>query len=143
MTEKKSLSSDVSSIFRYVARDEFRTKPFVVLGGETLTYGSLSELTERTARLFRQVGIDIGDRIVICSEHEIEVIVLYLAAMRCGVTPALIDPTCSLPEARNLVRAAEAKALFADERLLKGTSIKEDLLTGGEVFVMAPGLLSV
>jgi long-chain acyl-CoA synthetase len=139
MFETASPTSAASSLFRHVEREDFRDKPFVVLGDDRLTYGALRNVMARTAGLFRECGIGPGDRIVICSVHEIEVIALYLAALRSGVTAALIDPHSSLEETGNLVRAAEAKALFLDENLIDGARFTEDLLPGGRVFGMASG----
>ena len=41
-----------------------------------------------------------------------------LAAMRYGVTPAMVDPHASADEATALVQAAQARALFADQESL-------------------------
>ena len=137
MSDSASFESDhVPSLFRHIGRADFRTKPFVVLGQKSLSYGSLCDVIARTARLFQESGIGLGDRIVILSEHEIEVIVLYAAALRMGVTAALIDPQSSIDEARNLVRAAEPKALFVDRRFLDATSFEDDLLPGGRAFAV-------
>lgn len=125
-------------MFRYVDAPEFGTKPFVYLEDDYITYGQLRELMARTAHLFAQREIRQGDRIVICSEHELEVIALYLSAMRSGVTPALVDPASAFEEANALVRAAQAKALFADERLLNDPRFKAELLPGAAIVPMAP-----
>jgi long-chain acyl-CoA synthetase len=93
----------------------------------------------RTARLFADFGIVRDDRIVICSASELDVIVLYLAAMRLGVTPALIDPQCSLDEALVLIRAARARALFVDARLADAPQLDEALLSGGRTIRVCGG----
>ena len=127
------------ALFRHVDDPGSGEKAFVCLDDDCITYGRLRELMARTACLFGQLGIRLGDRIVICSEHELEVIVLYLAAMRAGVTPALIDPSSAMDEANALVRAAQAKALFADDRLLRDERFRADLLAGGQTVRMGAG----
>jgi long-chain acyl-CoA synthetase len=139
MSEKTLVGGKGPTLFRFVDAPEHGAKPFVRLGDEVVTYGQLRDVMARTACLFAELGIQRGDRIVICSEHELEVIALYLAAMRAGVTPALIDPGSAVEEANALVRAAHAMALFADERLLRDERFQAVLLPGGHKLPMAPG----
>jgi len=122
-------------LFQYVDSPTFSAKPFVVLDdGGSLTYGALRDYMARTAGHFAECGIEQGDRVVICSENELAVIVLYLSAMRVGVTPALIDPNSSADEALALVRAARAKALFVGQRLADTLQSANELLPGGRIF---------
>src|SRR4051794_28473336 len=123
-------------LFRHVDSPKLSAKLFVASPEARLTYGALRDLIARTARLFANSGIDRGDRIVICSNHEVEAICLYLAAMRVGVTPALIDSNASPSERVALVRAARAKALFADE---VGVVRDSDLEPGGRLFQVSRG----
>lgn len=127
------------ALFRFVDSPSFGDKPFVVLGDECLTYGALREFMARTARLFAECGVRMGDRVVICSENDLAVIVLYLSAMRVGVTPALVDPNSSVDEATALVRAASAKAVFVDDRLAEVVQFTSELLPGGRVFRVGRG----
>ena len=127
------------ALFRFVDSPSFGDKPFVVMGDECLTYGALREFMARTARLFAESDIRMGDRVVICSENDLAVIVLYLSAMRIGVTPALVDPNSSVDEATALVRAARAKALFVDDRLADVVPFANELLPGGRVFRVGRG----
>jgi len=83
------------SVFRHLERDDFAAKPFVLLGDAVLSYGALRDLVRRTAVLFALSGIAAGDRIVICSPYDIEVIALLSAdyglavPRRCTATAAL------------------------------------------------------
>lgn len=130
------------ALFRYVDSPLFAAKPFVVQDDECLTYGTMRELMERTARLFAERGISSGDRIVICSESDFAVIVLYLSAMRVGVTPALIDPSSSAEEAVALVRAARARALFLDDRLADMVQLSSEMLPDGRIIRIGRGRFS-
>ncbi len=138
MSPSQPNASPSAALFRFVERADFGDKPCVVLGEQVLHYGGLLDLMRRTGELFAELGIVLGDRIVICSDHEIETLALYLAAMRLGVTPALIDPQSSADEARVLVRAARAKALFADDRLLTAGDFRSDLEPGAHVVPVRP-----
>src|SRR5689334_13620331 len=126
----------VAALFQHVGRTDVRDKPFVVLGDEALSYGALSDLIARTARLFQKSGVELGDRIVICSQHEIETIALYAAALRAGVTAAVIDPHSSVDEARILIAASEPKALFIDRGWGGAEGVAEELFRNGNTVLM-------
>lgn len=138
MIDKSMKGEGCPVLFQYVAREECQKKPFVILDDDWLTYGALQEVMARTARLFQESEIGMGDRIVICSKYEIEAIALYASALRVGVTAVLIDPHSALPEARTLVKAAQAKGLFADKEILEAAPFINDLLTGGSIFEVLP-----
>lgn len=136
MLDKNSVTNMAPAMFEYVQRDDFNDKPFVILGECKLTYGSLWQIMQRVARLFDASGIHAGDRIVICSALEIESIALYLAALRAGVTAALVDPHSVIGEVRKLVNAAQAKCLFMDASRVNEAAYQDDLLPGGKVITM-------
>ncbi len=131
-------ATPAETLFRFVEQPDFADKPFVLLGEQVLRYGDLHALIRRTGELFKELGIGLGHRIVICSGHDFEAVALYLAAMRLGVTPALVDPHSSAAEARLLVRAAKARALFLDEDLHGRESFAMDLLPGGHELRIRP-----
>jgi long-chain acyl-CoA synthetase len=126
------------ALFRFVESPDFASKPFIVLGDKQITYGDLHLSMRQLVGLFAAHGVMAGDRIVICVEHDMDVIPLYLGAMRCGVTPALIDPDSSIDEATALVKAARAKALFAGRRLLGAVSLQAELVAGGTIHEIDP-----
>ncbi len=136
MSSSTSSPPSVRAMFRHVERTELAAKPFAVLDDRCLTYGVLGATIERTARLFFEAGVRQGDRVVICSELELEVIALYLACMRLGVTPTPIDPKSSPDEAVTLVAAARARAVFADPQVFDLAPLGQHLLEGGVCFRM-------
>ena len=138
MSPSDPSAQPAADLFRFVERADFGDKACVVLGDQVLHYGGLLDLMRRTGEMFTELGIAMGARIVICSDHEMETLALYLAAMRLGVTPALIDPQSSADEARVLVRAARAQALFGDDRMLAAGGFEADLEPGGHVVPVRP-----
>lgn len=99
------------------AKAEKPGKALLVAQNGTLTYGALVERTSRLAGVLRQNGIAEGDRAIISSKDEIEVIAVFLGLLRNGVTPIIIDPRLPLPEAEGLIRASRAKCAFIDPEL--------------------------
>ena len=92
-------------------------RPFVV-GPRPLTYGALIDRTRRLSALFRELGLLRDDRAVIATDDDGAAITIFLALLRAGITAVVLDPQASRPELETLIRAADAKALFVDERVI-------------------------
>ena len=92
-------------------------KPFLV-GPQTLTYGALIDRTGRLGTLFRELELRQDDRAVIATDDDIAAISIFLALLRSGITAVVLDPQASRPELETLIQAADAKALFVDDRLI-------------------------
>lgn len=105
----------VRRLFRYVESAGHADRRFVVQGEVALTYGRLHVLLDQVVAVLADARAQIGDRAAICTKHDLLTMVLYLGAMRCGVTPALIDPDSAPVERLALVQAARASVLFVDE----------------------------
>src|SRR3954466_5771299 len=62
-------------------------KPFLIEGTATVvSYAELEHATGRYAAQLRALGGDIGDRIVVQVDKSPEAVLLYLAAVRAGLT---------------------------------------------------------
>ncbi|MBZ0220870.1 MAG: AMP-binding protein [Candidatus Methylomirabilis sp.] len=105
---------DIAAAFENAAAAK-PTKPLVVTGNGTLTYGGLLERTDRLSGLLKGAGIKAGDRAIISSRDDIEVAAAFLGLLRNGVAPVLIDPRLPDPEAARLVVAAKAGCAFLDK----------------------------
>lgn len=102
-----------------------------VTGTASLSYGELFERIGRATQLFRDQGLQVGDRAVVCTRDETETIVLYLAMLRCGLTAVFIDPHGSLSETILLLDAAKPRAIFMDAAMLgdvESASTDKDIL---------------
>jgi len=107
---------DVISAFER-ARAVKPGKALLVASNGELTYGALVERTRRLAGLLKESGISEGDRAIISSRDEIEVVAAFLGLLRNGVTPVIIDARAPLPEAEALIRASKAACAFIDPEL--------------------------
>jgi acyl-coenzyme A synthetase/AMP-(fatty) acid ligase len=92
-------------------------KPLMA-GPRTLTYGALIDRTRRLSTLFRELGLLRDDRAVIATDDDIAAITIFLALLRSGITAVVLDPQASRPELETLIQAADAKALFVDDRVI-------------------------
>jgi long-chain acyl-CoA synthetase len=105
--------ADFQSKFRQIFESVSKRKPFVA-GDLKLTYGELEDRIGRTVGLFRELGLSVGDRIMVTSTHELEVSVLYLAMLQAGLVAVVVDPHSSKQELATLLGWTEPKYLFID-----------------------------
>jgi len=77
------------------------------------TYAEALAATASIAQRFAELGLIAGDRIVICGENCPEWALIYLAAMRSGLTAVPLDPQLSGEEVVASARFAEAKLICA------------------------------
>lgn len=109
------------------------SKTFIV-GSRDLTYSTLFDRIGRLTSLFRNIGLGLGDRVVISSKDDLSLVTLFVALLRNGITAVVLDPDAPIVELRKLIEAADAKALFLDaDRMgaggLEGASRPDAVLT--------------
>ena len=109
--------SKFPDIFQQRESDTKSGKEFWVGKDITITYGELYDKVARTTTLLRNLGLEKDDRVVIASDDGLAVIVLFFAMLRSGVTVVFLDPNSTWNEAKILIGAADAKAVFLDEEL--------------------------
>ncbi len=112
---------DFSAVFA-ATRTQPRGKAFLTAGSHILTYGQAEDLTARLCGFFAEKGLRRGDRAVILSHDDIAAVTLFLSCLRFGLTAVIINPEASQEEQENLIKAARARALFADKAFLSPIS---------------------
>ena len=92
--------------------------------GATLSYRQLDEGSNRLAHLWRQLGLEPGDRIGVILGNCPEFPLVYWAAQRSGLLMALISTHLKAPEAAYILQDCGARALvFASESAGAGTGL--------------------
>jgi fatty-acyl-CoA synthase len=101
--------------------DVFRTNAAAVptrlaatLGDRALTYAELERYGNRLARVLRHRGLVRGDRLLSWTDTTLDVLPLYVACAKLGVTFAPMNPRFGASEASDLASFARASALVAD-----------------------------
>ena len=79
-----------------------------------LTFGELAMQTSRFAQLLRDLGVDVGDRILIRLANCIEYPTVFLGAMKRGAIPVPTSPLLTGEEVLHLVRDAGARVVVTD-----------------------------
>ncbi|MCZ6784732.1 MAG: AMP-binding protein [Proteobacteria bacterium] len=101
------------------ARDQVRpSQPFLEASDGVLTYGELFDRIDRLASLFRERGVNEGDRVLLCTQSDRECVALYMAAVRWGAAAVVADPEATADELGQLVRVTEPRLAFIDRRAL-------------------------
>lgn len=94
-----------------------RRKPLLA-GPHPLSYGDLFSAVRKTATLCADLGLKPGDRVMVITEDDRSLIMLFLSFLRTGLTTIVLDPHGPLSEAEALMRASDPQALFADAAYL-------------------------
>jgi long-chain acyl-CoA synthetase len=109
------------------------SKPFVV-GATTLTYGDLFDRVRRLTTFLRQRGLPRRERVLLVSRDENEVICLFFALLRNGMTSVIVDPASPAPEIEGLARAAAPVGIVGDADILDGLPVAD--LIGDDGFAL-------
>ncbi|HEX2685138.1 MAG TPA: AMP-binding protein, partial [Kofleriaceae bacterium] len=85
----------------------------------TYTYGRVGEMAWQGASKLRQLGIGVGDRVVLMSENRPEWGISYFAILLAGATAVPLDRELSVSEVVNLVKVSRAKALVLSRKVVE------------------------
>lgn len=110
-------------------------------GAESLDYRELFLRVRRLGTLFDRCGVKPGERILVASQSDTAVTVLFIAALRYGVTAVVIDPHVPPRELRRLADFVEGSLHFVDSRLIEAASF-EDVSRGDARWIPIYGELS-
>ncbi|HVM57878.1 MAG TPA: AMP-binding protein [Gaiellaceae bacterium] len=89
----------------------------LVFGGRRLTHAGLDARANRAANALRGLGLGRGDRVGLLLDNSVELVELYLAAMKSGVVVVPLSPLLRAEGLLNLLLDAGVSALVASERL--------------------------
>ncbi len=83
------------------------------------TYGQFGELVWQGAGVLRQLGVGVGDRVVIMSENRPEWGTSYFATVVAGATVVPLDKELTLAEVVNLTKVSRAKVLVLSRKVVE------------------------
>ena len=87
----------------------------------SLTRKELDSLSNRVANALPLLGVDRGDSVAIDMPMNVEAVAIYLGIIKAGCVALTIAESFSAPEVRTRLRVGEAKALFTQDRILRGS----------------------
>ena len=83
--------------------------------GITLTYGQLATRIDQLHSLFKEKGLEKGDKVALCSRNQANWGVCFLAALTYGAVPVPILHEFKPENIHYLVNHSDSKILFVDE----------------------------
>lgn len=83
-----------------------------------LSQGELCARIRRCAGLVRDWGLRPGARVLLASREDRSTAVLFLALLRCGQTPVLLDPDTGPERARRLLEVSAPEACLVERELI-------------------------
>ena len=87
----------------------------------SLTRKELDALSNRVANGLSRLGVDPGDTVAIDMPMNVEAVAIYLGVIKAGCVALTIAESFSAPEVRARLRIGKAKALFTQDRILRGS----------------------
>jgi len=105
-------------------------QPFILFGGETLTYGEVEGRSEALAASLYGLGIEPGDRIALVLPAWPEFVISLFAAAKIGAVVVPLNPRLTAPELQYMLRHSEAVLAVTAESLhgVDYLQLFEDLL---------------
>jgi malonyl-CoA/methylmalonyl-CoA synthetase len=87
-------------------------------GGRALSYDDLDAESARYASALRELGVQPGDRVLAQAERSVDLILLYLGALRAGAVYVPLNPAYTLSELEHYIADAEPRVIVcAPDRL--------------------------
>ena len=93
--------------------------------GMTLHYRDVARRIEKLHIMFEECGLQVGDKVALCSRNQANWAVAFLAAMTYGAVPVPLLHEFKSANIHHLVNHSEAKILFVDEVIWEGLSESE------------------
>lgn len=93
-------------------------KTALVCGGERRTYRELLVAVDRLAGWLRGRGVQVGDRVGICTQRGFGMVTAALATQRCGAAYVPLDPSYPRERLSFMAEDAELAALIVDRASL-------------------------
>lgn len=98
------------------AEDPGRTACISAASGETISYQALDEATNKTAQLFRSLGLMAGDNIVIFCQNDPQYYEIVWGAYRAGLYFTPVSWHSKAEEIEYIIKNSGAKAFIASAR---------------------------
>jgi amino acid adenylation domain-containing protein/FkbM family methyltransferase len=90
----------------------------LVFEDRKLSYAELNRQANRLAHYLRQIGVRPDDRVALCLDRSIEIIVGLLAVLKAGGAYVPLDPTYPAERLRFMLEDSEPAALLTQSQLL-------------------------
>ena len=115
----------VNKIYQKDFQENWDRNSLTNYGGEALKYSDIATQIEKLHIIYRQCGIQKGDRIALCSPNQANWVVAFLSAMTYGAVVVPLLHEFKPVNIHHLVNHSESKILFVDQSIWQGLDMKE------------------
>lgn len=114
----------------HAANDPNRAACIAAASGEILTYGALEAASNQTAQLFRNIGLGVGDSIVLFCQNDPRYYEIVWGAYRAGLYYTPVSWHSKPEEIQYIIENSGAKAFLASARFAQTAKKALDLIDG-------------
>ncbi|GAB4027004.1 AMP-binding protein [Spirosoma gilvum] len=126
LPKSSSITVQTTTLTQFLSQSNMRfgDRPALSFMGFIITYTALSDLVNRLAQSFTDVGIQAGDRIAIMLPNLPQTVVANYAALRMGAVVVMVNPLYTEPELIYQLTDAGAETLIVlDSQLDKAKAV--------------------
>lgn len=102
----------------------------LVAEGRRLSYAELNALADRCAALFREAGVQRGDRVVAALDNGVDAVVAFYGALRADAVPSLLGTAMRPRRFRQVMELAEPRVLVASRSMRDALAAAAELPPG-------------
>ena len=124
-------------------------KVALVCGSERRSYAALDAEANRLARALASRGVRRGDRVAVCLDNSVELVVSLFGVLKAGAAIVLVNPTTKGEKLHHLLLDSGARALVLSGKKLEGldeahvrTAALRTVLVVGRSDRLPPGFLA-
>jgi long-chain acyl-CoA synthetase len=99
-------------------------KLFLTAAGTDYTYGWLQQKLRKVIGLFYSLDVRPGDRIILSTTNDVEIGIIFLAALNQEIGVIIIDPDTRSPRVEAIINTVSPAAVIADVALLKSWQLE-------------------
>ncbi len=94
-------------------------KTAVIYRDISYSYGTINGRANRLARFLKSSGLKPGDRVVLCMNNSVELVVALFGALKAGGVFTVVNPTIKADKLRYLLDDCGARVVVSEDRLAR------------------------
>ena len=107
-------SLNLTEVFLYAQARTHPTRAALLFGDQTITYGGLVELTDRATAVYRALGLEQEQRVLLMLPDVPQFASAWFAAVKAGAVVSAVNPDLKADEVRYYLNYTRAKILVCD-----------------------------
>jgi benzoate-CoA ligase family protein len=107
-------SLNLTEVFLYAQARQHPARPALYFGDQTITYGGLVDLTDRATAVYRKLGLEQEQRVLLMLPDVPQFASAWFAAVKAGGVVSAVNPDLKGEEVRYYLNYTRAKILVCD-----------------------------